>query len=107
MAFREYKVGARMFGFCLGTSMCITLFLPSFDFRSAESTEMALDKQLSAGWDAGFQLKDPFLQGHNKPLKVLLKADPKTGQALAEATYVYVYPAGTSMPNGVTHPDEL
>jgi len=107
MAFREYKVGARMFGFALGTSMCITLFLPSFDFRSAESTEMALDKQLSAGWDAGFQLRDPLLLGHNKPLKVMLRADPKTGQALAEATYAYVYPAGTTLPNGVHHPDEL
>jgi cytochrome c oxidase cbb3-type subunit 2 len=107
MAFREYKVGARAFGVALGGSMCITLLFPSFDFRSAVSTEMALDKQLSAGWDAGFQLKDPLLLGHNKPLKVLVKADPKTGQALAEPIYAYVYPAGTTLPNGVRHPDEL
>jgi cytochrome c oxidase cbb3-type subunit 2 len=45
--------------------------------------------------------------GHNKPLKVLLKNDPKTGQALTEPMYVYVYPAGTTLPNGVHHTDEL
>lgn len=107
MAFREYRVGARIFGFALGGSMCITLFFPSFDFRSAESTEMALDKQLSAGWDAGFQLRDPLLLGNNKPLKVMLKTDPKSGQPLSEAMYAYVYQAGTTMPNGVLHPDAL
>jgi cytochrome c oxidase cbb3-type subunit 2 len=44
MAFREYKVGARMFGFSLGTSMCITLLLPSFDIAASVSTDVALDK---------------------------------------------------------------
>ena len=107
MAFREYKVGARMFGFCLGSSMCITLLFPSFDIAASVSTDVALDKQLSAGWDAGFQLKDPFLKGNNKPLKVLVKNDPKTNQPLAEPTYAYVYPAGTSLPNGVTHTNSL
>jgi cytochrome c oxidase cbb3-type subunit 2 len=107
MAFREYKVGARMFGFSLGTSMCITLLFPSFDIAASVSTDVALDKQLSAGWDAGFQLKDPLLLGWNKPLKVLVKNDPKTGVALAEPIYVYVYPKGTSLPNGATHTDSL
>jgi len=107
MAFREYKVGARMFGFSLGTSMCITLLLPSFDIAASVSTDVALDKQLSAGWDAGFQLKDPLLLGWNKPLKVLVKNDPKTNQPLSEPTYVYVYQAGTSLPNGVTHTNSL
>jgi cytochrome c oxidase cbb3-type subunit 2 len=107
MAFREYKVGARMFGFSLGTSMCITLLLPSFDIAASVSTPVALDKQLSSGWDAGFQLSDPFLLGKNKPVKVLVRNDPKSGQALAEPVYVYVYPAGTSLPNGVTHTGNL
>ena len=107
MAFREYKVGARIFGAALGSSMCITLLFPSFDFRSAESTEMALDKQLSAGWDAGFQLRDPLLKGNNKPMKVLVKADPKTGEALAEPVYAYVYQPGTTMPNGVLHSNSM
>jgi len=107
MAFREYKVGARMFGISFGTSMCITLLLPSFDIAASVSTPVALDKQLSAGWDAGFQLGDPLLLGWNKPLKVLVKNDPKTNQPLAEPTYAYVYPAGTSLPNGVTHTSNL
>jgi len=96
-----------MFGFSLGTSMCITLLLPSFDIAASVSTPVALDKQLSSGWDAGFQLSDPFLLGKNKPVKVLVRNDPKSGQALAEPVYVYVYPAGTSLPNGVTHTGNL
>lgn len=107
MNFREYKIGARIFGIALGGSMCITLFLPSFDFRSAVSTDMALDKQLTAGWETGWNIYDPLMLGQNKPVKVLVKADPKSGQALAEATYAYVYNAGTPLPNGVDHPDNL
>ena len=62
MNFREYKVGARMFGICLGGSMCITLLMPSYDFRSATSTDMALEKQLSAGWETGWNVQDPLMQ---------------------------------------------
>lgn len=107
MNFREYKIGARFFGLALGGSMCITLFFPSFDFRSAVSTETALDKQLTIGWDAGWNVTDPLMQGKNKPLKVLVKTDPKSGQPLTEATYAYVYQIGTRLPNGVQHPDIL
>ena len=105
--FREYKIGAKMFGIALGGSMCITLFLPSFDFRSAVSTDMALDKQLSAGWETGWNIYDPLMLGKNKPLKVLVKVDPKTGQPLAQPLYAYVYNKGTPLPNGVDHPDGL
>lgn len=107
MNFREYKVGARIFGAALGGSMCITLFLPSFDFRSAVSTDMAIDKQLSAGWETGWSIYDPLMLGKNKPLKVLVKADPKNGQALAQAEYAYVYNVGTPLPNAYQHPDNL
>ena len=105
--FREYKIGAKMFGIALGGSMCITLFLPSFDFRSAVSTDMALDKQLSAGWETGWNIYDPLMLGQNKPLKVMVKVDPKTGQPLAQPVYAYVYKKGTPWPNGVDHPDNL
>jgi cytochrome c oxidase cbb3-type subunit II len=107
MNFREYKIGSRLFGAALGGSMCITLFLPSFDFRSAVSTETALEKQLTAGWDAGWNIWDPLMLGKNKPIRVMVKTDPKSGQPLAEATYAYVYRAGTPLPNGVQHPDIL
>jgi cytochrome c oxidase cbb3-type subunit 2 len=107
MNFREYKIGARMFGFCLGGSMCITLLMPSFDFRSATSTEVALDKQLSAGWETGWNVYDPLMLGANKPVKVLVKADPNTGAALAEPVYAYVYNPGTPMPNAADHPGNL
>jgi len=107
MNFREYKIGSRMFGFCLGGSMCITLFLPSFDFRSATSTEVALDKQLSAGWETGWSVYDPLMLGANKPLKVLVKKDPKTGTDLATPMYAYVYQKGVPMPNAADHPGNL
>jgi len=87
--------------------MCITLLLPSFDIAASVSTEVALDKQLAAGWDAGWQINDPLLKGWNKPLKVLVKKDPKTGADLQEPIFAYVYPKGTQLPNGVTHSDNL
>jgi cytochrome c oxidase cbb3-type subunit 2 len=96
-----------MFGIALGGSMCITLFLPSFDFRSAVSTDMALDKQLSAGWETGWNIYDPLMLGKNKPLKVLVREDPKTGQPLAQPFFAYIYKKGTPLPNGVDHPDNL
>lgn len=103
MAFREYKIGARMFSLALGGSMCITLLLPSLDIAAVSSTDMALDKEFTAGHETGFSLDDPFLRGWNKPTKVTLKVDPSSGQPM-EAKDVYVYESGTSMPPGVLHP---
>jgi len=105
--FREYKFGARVFGICLGGSMCITLLMPSYDFRSATSTWTALDKQLSAGWETGWNTRDIWMRGENKPVKVTLKADPKTGAALAEPVVAYVYSKGVRMPNAADHPGNL
>lgn len=108
MNFREYRIGSIMFGICLSGSMCITLFLPSFDFRSATSTDMALEKQLEAGWETGWNIYDPLMLGHNKPLTVTVANDPTTGQPLKDGPVTaYVYRPGTPMPNGVDHPDNL
>ena len=107
MAFREYKIGARMFGVALSSSMFITLVMPTMDMRQAIATDMALHKQLSAGWETGFNLQDPFLQGDNKPLTVTVHADPKTGAAINPPMTVYVYRPGVRMPNGVDHPVTL
>ena len=61
-------------------------------------------KAISAGHETGFNLDDPFLQGKNKPIVVALKADPKSGQALAEPMSVYVYQQGTPFrPGSCTH----
>ena len=106
MNFREYKIGSRMFGVALGGSMCLTLLLPSLDIARVDATSISMDKQLTAGYETGFNIYDPLLLGHNKPLKVLLKADPKSGQAM-EPMYAYVYPKGTPFPGGVLHPDNL
>ncbi len=106
MNFREYKIGARMFGVALGGSMCITLLLPSIDIAKVDATSISMDKQLTAGYETGFNLYDPLLLGLHKPLKVLLKADPKSGQPI-EPTYAYVYEKGTPFPGGVLHPDNL
>jgi len=107
MAFREYKIGARMFGLALASSMFITLVMPTLDIRSVGSTDIALDKQLAAGRETGFNLDDPFLLGKNKPLKVLLHADPKTNAPLDAPRYVYVFQAGTAFPSGILHPVTL
>jgi cytochrome c oxidase cbb3-type subunit 2 len=95
-----------MFGVALGGSMCLTLLLPSLDIARVDATSISMDKQLTAGYETGFNIYDPLLLGHNKPLKVLLKADPKSGQAM-EPMYAYVYPKGTPFPGGVLHPDNL
>lgn len=102
MGFREYKIGSRMFGISLGSSMVITLLFPSLNIASTAATEVALDKQLTIGWETGFNLDDPFLQGKNKPLKVEVKNDPISGQPITPVS-AYVYPVGTKLPNGVLH----
>ncbi|MBA0902813.1 MAG: cbb3-type cytochrome c oxidase subunit II [Candidatus Nitrotoga sp.] len=107
MKFREYKIGSRMFGLAFGLSMTITLLFPSFDLAASVSSEVGLDKQLAIGWDSGWQLSDPTLLGLNKPLKILVKKDPKSGKPIEPAIYAYVYPAGTSLPNGVIHTANL
>ena len=106
MAFREYKIGARMFGGAFGLSMTITLFFPSFDLAASVVSEVGLDKQMMAGWYSGWQIKDPWMSGLNKPVKVLVRHDPKSGEPM-DPVYAYVYPAGTSLPNGVNHPRNL
>ena len=45
--------------------------------------------------------------GLNKPLKILVKKDPKSGKPIEPAIYAYVYPAGTTLPNGVIHTANL
>ncbi len=107
MAFREYKIGSRMFGVALATSMFITLVMPTIDIRQVGATDIALDKQLSAGRETGFNLDDPFLDGKSKPLRVLLRSDPKTNTPLEPARTVYVFNAGTRFPSGINHPITL
>ena len=102
--FKEYKIGAKLFGLALGGSMTITLFFPSFDLAAVSSTDVALTKQLTMGHETAFNLDDPFLLGWNKPLGVTLKVDPKTGQAIEGGMPVYVYQAGTPFPAGILHP---
>ena len=102
--FREYQIGSKMFGIALGGSMCLTLLWPSMDIASVSSTAIALDKQLTVGHEAGFNVSDPFLLGKNKPFKVNLKVDPKTGQSIEGGMTVFVYQPGTEFPAGVLHP---
>ena len=82
MAFREYKIGCMMFGFALSFSMFVTIFLPGIDISSMSSTKVALEKQLTYGWETGFDYYDPFLQRKDKPIKVVLSKDPRTGAAI-------------------------
>jgi len=91
-----------MFGIALSLSMTITIILPGLDISSMSSTKIALEKQLTYGWETGFNYFDPFLQGKDKPIKVTLSKDPKTGAAI-DKTNAYVFPAGTHFPNGLTH----
>ena len=103
MAFREYKIGARLFGVALGGSMVITLYLPTVDMTSVAVTETGLKKQLSYGRIGGFSYEDPLLQGAGKPKTVVLNTDPKTG-AQIEPVEAFVYEKGIPFPSGITHP---
>ena len=103
MAFREYKIGARMFGLAFGTSMFITLYMPAVDIASVSVTQIGLDRQLSFGRVGGFSYEDPFLLGWSKPITVEITTDPKTGASI-EPTRAFVYEAETAFPNGIRHP---
>ena len=83
MAFREYKIGARLFGVALGGSMLITLYFPTVDMTSVAATEIGLRKGLAFGRVSGFSYQDPFLQGKNMPKTVMLKKDPGTGAPIS------------------------
>ncbi len=103
MAFREYNVGSICFGIALAGSMMITIFFPTDDISNIPATEIALDKQLTYGYESGFNYWDPFLNGKNKPLKVTLTKDPVTGQPI-DKTYAYVFKPGVKFPNGIYKP---
>ena len=106
MNFREYKIGSRMFAVALGGSMCITLLLPSLDIASVKATEVSIDKQLTDGYETGWNIYDPLMLGQNKPIKVQLKVDPKTNQPI-DPMYAYVYQSGVPFPSGINHPNIL
>jgi len=106
VAFREYKVGARLFGVALGGSMLITLYFPTVDMTSVAATETGLTKQLSYGRIGGFSYEDPTLRGAGKPKTVTLTKDPATG-AKMEPTQAYVFEAGVPFPSGINHPRTL
>jgi len=95
-----------MFGVALSLSMFITIVMPGIDISSRSSTKIALEKQLTYGWESGFNYYDPFLQGKDKPIKVTLTRDPMTGAAI-DKTNAYVFPAGTHFPDGLTHDNIL
>jgi len=82
--------------------MFVTVFLPSLDISSIGSTEEALKKQLTYGWESAFNYYDPFLAGHDKPIKVELTKDPSTGKVMDKIN-AYVFEAGTHFPDGLTH----
>jgi len=102
MGFREYRIGSIMFGVALATSMVVTVYMPGLDISNTVATATALEKQLTYGKVAGFDYGDPFLHGDDKPIKVILKKDPKTGAAMDD-TVAYVFKPGTSLPSGLVH----
>lgn len=103
MAFRQYKVGVRLFGCALGLSMMITLFMPSLTIVAVGTTAIGLEKELSYGRISGFSVEDPFNLGWGKPVTVTLNKDPKTGRKI-DTTLAYVYKAGVPFPSGIRHP---
>ena len=102
MGFREYRIGSILFGVALSSSMMITIYFPGLDISSVSSTSIALEKQLTYGKNSSFDYGDPFVQGKDKPIKVLLKKDPITG-ATMDDTNAYVFKPGTSLPSGLVH----
>lgn len=105
--FQKHKLGAAGVGGMLGLSMSITLFFPSFDFRSGESTWVGLDKTLSNGRVIGFSYEDPTVTGQGKPITVVLNKDPKSGEAIDPPIRAYVYNPGTPLSAGLRHPANM
>ena len=103
MAFREYKIGARMFGLAFGSSMFITLYIAAVDISAVSVSQVGLHRQLGFGRAGGFSYEDPFLRGWAKPTQVVLSVDPKTGEKMDTVT-AYVYEADVPFPNGIRHP---
>ncbi len=103
MAFREYKIGARMFGVAFGSSMFITLYMAAVDISAVSVSQTGLHRQLGFGRSGGFSYEDPFLRGWAKPTQVTLAVDPKTGAAIDPVT-AYVYEKDVPFPNGIRHP---
>lgn len=106
MAFREYKIGTRLFGIALGGSMMITMYMPSLTIMSVGVTETGLVKGLSYGRISGFAYEDPFLQGNGKPVTVTIKKDPVTGADI-DPVNVYVYKPNVPFPSAIRHPNIL
>jgi len=106
VAFREYKIGARMFGAALGGSMMITLYFPTIDMTSVASTEWGMRKALSYGRIGGFSYEDPLLKGEGKPKTVVLDKDPVSGEPIDTVT-AYVYEPGVPFPSAINHPRTL
>ena len=105
--FQKHKLGTAGVGGMLGLSMSITLFFPSFDFRSGESTWVGLDKTLSNGRVIGFSYEDPTVRGEGKPTTVVLSKNPKTGEAIDPPIRAYVYDAAAPLSAGVRHPANM
>lgn len=103
MAFREYKIGARMFGLAFGSSMFITLYIAAVDIAAVNVSQIGLHRQLGFGRAGGFSYEDPFLRGWAKPTQVTLAVDPKTGAKIDPVT-AYVYEKDVPFPNGIRHP---
>lgn len=103
MAFREYKIGSRMFGAALGGSMMITLYFPTVDITAVASTETGLRKALSYGRISGFSYEDPTMTGAGKPITVTLDKDPVSGKTI-DPVQAYVFKAGVPFPSAINHP---
>jgi len=106
MGFREYRVGSILFGVAFAASMVITIYMPGLDISNVSSTSEALKKQLQYGSNSGFSLKDPFVQGRDKPIKVILKRNPVTGTRMDQMA-AFVFPAGTTFSSGLKHDNIL
>ncbi len=106
MAFREYRIGAVMFGAALSLSMFIVLVMPSIYIMAVGSTEVGLGKQLTYGYSTSFTLTDPLLQGGSAPRKVVLMQDPVSGADMEPVT-AYVFSSGMPFPSGLTTPKVL
>lgn len=105
MAFREYKIGSRLFGVALGSSMMITLYMPSIDIAKVGATEISLQKQLASGHETGWNTNDPFMTGRKgRPIGVTLNVNPTTGEPLNPPVKAFVFEPGSKFPSGIQHP---
>ena len=108
MAFREYKIGARMFGIALGSSMFITLVLPTIDIAGGFGDRDLAGQAARRRPGDGVQRRRSVHAGLEQAAQGdAAHRSEDRARPIDKPAYVYVFKAGAPFPSGILHPITL